>query len=57
VLEKEPHNEAVLLKLASSMKKGEIRAGLVTLDRLLAFQPGDPILEAEKSASASSSRS
>jgi tetratricopeptide (TPR) repeat protein len=49
VLEKEPHNEAVLLKLAAIYeKKGKFELALVTLDRLLSFKPGDPVLEAEK---------
>jgi tetratricopeptide (TPR) repeat protein len=48
-LDKEPHNEAVLLKLASIYEKKEkFDLALVTLDRLLAVKPGDPFLEAEK---------
>lgn len=49
VLEKEPHNEAVLLKLATIYEKKEkFDLALVTLDRLLAIKPGDPFLETEK---------
>jgi tetratricopeptide (TPR) repeat protein len=49
VLEREPHNEAVLLKLASIYEKREkFDLAVVTLDRLLAFKPGDPFLESEK---------
>jgi tetratricopeptide (TPR) repeat protein len=49
VLEKEPHNEAVLLKLAAIYEKKEkFDLAMVTLDRLLALKPGDPFLEAEK---------
>jgi len=49
VLEKEPHNEAVLLRLASIYEKKEkFDLALVTLDRLLALKPGDPVLEGEK---------
>jgi tetratricopeptide (TPR) repeat protein len=49
VLDREPHNEAVLLKLASIYEKKEkFDLALVTLDRLLALTPGDPFLEAEK---------
>jgi Flp pilus assembly protein TadD len=49
VLEKEPHNEAVLLKLAAIYEKKEkFDLAMVTLDRLLALKPGDPFLESEK---------
>lgn len=49
VLAKEPHNEAVLLKLAALYEQGEkFDLALVTLDRLLALKPGDPFLEGEK---------
>ncbi len=49
VLEKEPHSEAVLLKLAAIYEKKEkFELALVTLDRLLALKPGDPFLEREK---------
>jgi Flp pilus assembly protein TadD len=49
VQEKEPHNESVLLKLASIYEKKEkFDLAMVTLDRLLALKPGDPFLEAEK---------
>jgi tetratricopeptide (TPR) repeat protein len=49
VLEKDSHNEAVLLKLASIYEKnGNYDLALVTLDRLLAFNPGDAVLEGEK---------
>jgi tetratricopeptide (TPR) repeat protein len=49
VLEKEAHNEAVLLKLAALYEKKEkFDLALVTLDRLLAVKPGDPFLESEK---------
>jgi hypothetical protein len=49
VLEKEPHNEAVLLKLAAIYEKKEkFDLAIVTLDRLLALKPGDPFLEGEK---------
>ncbi len=49
VLEKDPHNEAVLLKLASIYEKKEkFDLAIVTLDRLLALKPGDPFLESEK---------
>jgi tetratricopeptide (TPR) repeat protein len=49
VLEKDPHNEAVLLKLAAIYEKNEkFDLALVTLDRLLALKPGDPFLESEK---------
>jgi tetratricopeptide (TPR) repeat protein len=49
VLEKEAHNEAVLLKLAAIYEKREkFDLALVTLDRLLAIKPGDPFLESEK---------
>jgi tetratricopeptide (TPR) repeat protein len=49
VLEREPHNEAVLLKLAAIYEKKEkFELALVTIDRLLAFKPGDPFLEGEK---------
>ncbi len=49
VLEKEPHNEAVLLKLAAIYEKKEkLDLAIVTLDRLLALKPGDPFLESEK---------
>ncbi len=49
VLEKDVHNEAVLLKLAVIYEKKErFDMALVTLDRLLAIRPGDPFLEAEK---------
>jgi tetratricopeptide (TPR) repeat protein len=48
-LEKDPHDEAVLLKLAAIYEKKEkFELALVTLDRLLALKPGDPFLEAEK---------
>jgi tetratricopeptide (TPR) repeat protein len=49
VLEREVHNEAVLLKLAAIYEKKEkFELALVTLDRLLAIKPGDPFLESEK---------
>ncbi|MBN2345618.1 MAG: tetratricopeptide repeat protein [Candidatus Aminicenantes bacterium] len=49
VLEKEPHNEGVLLKLAALYeKRDKLDLALVTLDRLLETKPGDPVLEAEK---------
>jgi Tfp pilus assembly protein PilF len=49
VLEKDPHNEAVLLKLAVIFEKNEkFDLALVTFDRLLALKPGDPFLESEK---------
>lgn len=49
VLAREPHNEAVLLKLAAIYEQGEkFDLALVTLDRLLALKPGDPFLEGEK---------
>jgi len=49
VLAKNPHDEAVLLKLAAIYEKKEkFELALVTLDRLLALKPGDPFLEAEK---------
>jgi len=49
VLQKDPHDEAVLLKLAAIYEKKEkFDLALVTLDRLLALKPGDPFLEAEK---------
>lgn len=49
VLEKEPHNEDVLLKLAAIYEKSEkFDLAIVTLDRLLALKPGDPFLEGEK---------
>jgi cytochrome c-type biogenesis protein CcmH/NrfG len=49
VLEKDAHNEAVLLKLAYIYEKNEkIDMALVTLDRLLALKPGEPFLESEK---------
>ncbi len=49
VQEKEPHNEAVLLKLAALYEKREkFDLAIFTLDRLLALKPGDPFLEAEK---------
>jgi tetratricopeptide (TPR) repeat protein len=49
VLEREPHNEAVLLKLAALYEKKEkYDLAIVTLDRLLAVKPGDPALEAER---------
>ena len=49
VLEKEPHNQAVLLKLAALYEKKEnFDLAMVTLDRLLALKPGDPFLEGEK---------
>jgi Flp pilus assembly protein TadD len=49
VLEKEAHNEAVLLKLAYIYEKNEkFDMALVTLDRLLALKPGEPFLESEK---------
>lgn len=49
VLEREPHNEPVLLKLAAIYEqKQKYELALVTLDRLLALKPGDPFLEGEK---------
>jgi len=49
VLDKEPHDQAVLLKLASLYEKKEnFDLAMVTLDRLLALKPGDPFLEGEK---------
>jgi len=49
VLEKEVHNEPVLLKLATLYEKIEkFDMALVTLDRLLTVKPGDPFLESEK---------
>ena len=49
VIEKDAHNEAVLLKLASLYeKKDKFDMALMTLDRLLAIKPGDPFLESEK---------
>ncbi len=49
VLEKDPHNETVLLRLAGIYEKREkFDLALVTLDRLLALKPGDPFLEGEK---------
>ncbi len=49
VLEKDAHNEVVLLKLAAIYeKKGKFDMALITLDRLLAIKPGDPVLESEK---------
>ena len=49
VLEKEPHNETVLLRLAAIYEKKEkFDLAMVTLDRLLALKPGDPFLEGEK---------
>ena len=49
VLEKDSHNEAVLLKLAAIYEKNEkFDLALFTLDRLLALKPGDTFLEAEK---------
>lgn len=49
VLERDPHNEAVLLKLAVLYERKEkFDLAIVTLDRLLAMKPGDPVLEAEK---------
>jgi len=49
VLEKDVHNEAVLLKLAGLYEKKEkFDMSLMTLDRLLAIKPGDPFLESEK---------
>lgn len=49
VLEREPHNEAVLLKLAAIYERQErFELALVTLDRLLALKPGDLRLEGEK---------
>ena len=49
VLEKDVHNEAILLKLADIYEKNKrFDMALVTLDRLLAIRPGDPFLEAEK---------
>ncbi|MCX6554364.1 MAG: tetratricopeptide repeat protein [Candidatus Aminicenantes bacterium] len=48
-LEKEPYNQDVLLRLAAIYEKdGKFDLALVTLDRLLAFNPGDAVLEAEK---------
>jgi tetratricopeptide (TPR) repeat protein len=47
--EKEPYNQDVLLKLAAIYEKnGKFDLALVTLDRLLAFNPGDTVLEGEK---------
>jgi tetratricopeptide (TPR) repeat protein len=49
VSEKDPYNEAVLLKLASLYEKKEkFEMALVTLDRLLALKPGDAFLESGK---------
>jgi tetratricopeptide (TPR) repeat protein len=49
VLDREPHNEAVLLKLAAIYeKRDKLELALVTLDRLLALKPGDPFLSGEK---------
>jgi tetratricopeptide (TPR) repeat protein len=49
VLEKEPYNQEVLLKLASIYEKnGKFELALITLDRLLAFNPGDAVIEGEK---------
>jgi tetratricopeptide (TPR) repeat protein len=49
VLEKDVHNEPVLLKLASLYEKEKkFDMALMTLDRLLAVKPGDPFLESEK---------
>ncbi len=49
VLEKDVHNEAVMLKLAALYEKKEkFDMALVTLDRLLELRPGDPFLESEK---------
>jgi tetratricopeptide (TPR) repeat protein len=49
VLDREPHNEAVLLKLAAIYEKRQkLELALVTLDRLLALKPGDPFLSGEK---------
>jgi len=49
VLEKEPYNQEVLLKLAAIYEKnGKFDLALVTLDRLLGFNPGDTVLEGER---------
>ncbi|MEI6614785.1 MAG: tetratricopeptide repeat protein, partial [Chrysiogenales bacterium] len=49
VLEKEPYNQEVLLKLAVIYEKnGKFDLALITLDRLLAFNPGDTVLEGER---------
>ena len=49
VLEKEPYNQEVLLKLAVIYEKnGKFDLALVTMDRLLAFNPGDSVLEGER---------
>jgi tetratricopeptide (TPR) repeat protein len=49
VLEKEPYNREVLLKLAAIYeKKGKFDLALVALDRLLVFNPGDTVLESER---------
>ena len=49
VLDREPHNQDVLLKLAAIYEKKEkFDLAMVTLDRLLALKPGDPFLEGEK---------
>lgn len=45
----EPYNQEVLSRLAVIYeKKGQFDLALVTLDRLLAFNPGDALLESEK---------
>lgn len=45
----EPYNQEVLSRLAVIYeKKGQFDLALVTLDRLLAFNPGDAVLESEK---------
>jgi tetratricopeptide (TPR) repeat protein len=49
VQEKEPYNQEVLSKLAVIYEKnGKFDLALVTLDRMLAFNPGDALLESEK---------
>jgi len=49
VLEKEPFNQDVLQKLVAIYEKnGKFDLAMVTLDRLLAFNPGDAVLEGEK---------
>jgi tetratricopeptide (TPR) repeat protein len=48
-LEQEPYNQDVLQRLAAIYEKdGKFDLALVTLDRLLALKPGDPVLEGEK---------
>jgi tetratricopeptide (TPR) repeat protein len=45
----EPYNQDVLSKLAVIYEKsGKYDLAMVTLDRLLSFNPGDPFLEGEK---------